>query len=72
MRETLERRWKAGIGLKRVLVAGAGELGRMVVDKILEHRELGYKVVGFVDDRAGGNHLGYRGLPLLGTLNEAA
>ena len=51
VRETLERRWKAGIGLKRVLVAGAGELGRMVVDKILEHRELGYKVVGFVDDR---------------------
>ena len=71
VRETLERRWKAGIGLKRVLVAGAGELGRMVVDKILEHRELGYKVVGFVDDRAGGDHLGYRGLPLLGTLNEA-
>ncbi len=71
VRETLERRWKAGIGLKRVLGAGAGELGRMVVDKILEHRELGYKVVGFVDDRAGGDHLGYRGLPLLGTLNEA-
>ncbi len=71
VRETLERRWKAGIGLKRVLVAGAGELGRMVVDKILEHRELGYKVVGFVDDRAGGDHLGYRGLPLLGTLSEA-
>lgn len=71
VRETLERRWKAGIGLKRVLVAGAGELGRMVVDKILEHRELGYKVIGFVDDRAGGDHLGYRGLPLLGTLSEA-
>jgi Undecaprenyl-phosphate glucose phosphotransferase len=71
VREALERRWRAGIGLKRVLVAGAGELGRMVVDKILEHRELGYKVVGFVDDRAGGDHLGYRGLPLLGTLAEA-
>lgn len=71
VRETLERRWRAGIGLKRVLVAGAGELGRMVVDKILEHRELGYKVIGFLDDRAGGDHVGYRGLPLLGTLAEA-
>jgi Undecaprenyl-phosphate glucose phosphotransferase len=71
VRETLERRWRAGIGLKRVLVAGAGELGRVVVDKILEHRELGYKVIGFLDDRAGGDHLGYRGLPLLGTLAEA-
>ena len=27
-------------------------------------------VVGFVDDRAGGDHIGYRGLPLLGTLSE--
>jgi Undecaprenyl-phosphate glucose phosphotransferase len=71
MREILERRWRAGIGLKRILIAGAGDLGRLVADKILEHRELGYQIVGFVDDRAGGDHLGYRGLPLLGTLEEA-
>jgi Undecaprenyl-phosphate glucose phosphotransferase len=71
MREILERRWRAGIGLKRILIAGAGDLGRMVADKILEHRELGYQIVGFVDDRASGDHLGYRGLPLLGTLEEA-
>jgi Undecaprenyl-phosphate glucose phosphotransferase len=70
VREVLERRWRAGIGLKRVLIVGAGELGRLVADKVLEHRELGFKVVGFVDDRAGGDHLGYRGLPLLGTLTE--
>ena len=71
VRQVLERRWRAGIGLKRVLIAGAGELGRLVADRILEHRELGFQVVGFVDDRAGGDHLGYRGLPLLGTLDEA-
>jgi FlaA1/EpsC-like NDP-sugar epimerase len=41
-----------------------------VVDKLLEHHELGYKVIGFVDDKAGGDHIGYRGLPLLGTLDE--
>jgi Undecaprenyl-phosphate glucose phosphotransferase len=72
MREALERRWRAGIGLKRILIAGSGDLGRLVADKILEHRELGYQIIGFVDDRAGGDHLGYRGLPLLGTLDEAA
>src|SRR5262249_47599537 len=65
-----ERRWRAGIGLKRILIAGAGDLGRMVADRILQHRELGYQVIGFVDDRAGGDHIGYRGLPLLGTLAE--
>jgi Undecaprenyl-phosphate glucose phosphotransferase len=71
-REALERRWAAGIGLRRILIAGSGELGRMVADRILEHRELGYQIVGFVDDRAGGDHLGYRGLPLLGRLDDAA
>ncbi|MGZ9038975.1 MAG: nucleoside-diphosphate sugar epimerase/dehydratase, partial [Burkholderiales bacterium] len=71
VREVLERRWKAGIGLKRILIAGAGDLGRVVAEKILQHGELGYQVIGFVDDRAGGDHLGYRGLPLLGTLADA-
>jgi Undecaprenyl-phosphate glucose phosphotransferase len=72
VREVLERRWRAGIGTKRILIAGAGVLGRVVAEKILQHRELGYQVIGFVDDRAGGDHLGYRGLPLLGTLADAA
>jgi Undecaprenyl-phosphate glucose phosphotransferase len=72
MREVLERRWRAGIGLKKILIAGCGDLGRLVADKILEHRELGYQIVGFVDDRAAGDHLGYRGFPLLGTLDDAA
>jgi Undecaprenyl-phosphate glucose phosphotransferase len=72
VRELLERRWRAGIGLKRVLIAGAGDLGRLVADRILQHRELGYQVAGFVDDRAGGDHIGHRGLPLLGTLAEMA
>jgi Undecaprenyl-phosphate glucose phosphotransferase len=67
----MERRWTAGVGLRRILIAGSGELGRMVADRMFEHRELGYRVVGFVDDRAGGDHLGYRGVPLLGTLAEA-
>ena len=71
VRRLLERRWRAGIGLKRILIAGAGDLGRLVADKILEHRELGYHIVGFVDDRAGGDFLGHRGLPLLGTLEDA-
>jgi Undecaprenyl-phosphate glucose phosphotransferase len=71
VREVLERRWRAGIGLKRILIAGSGELGRLVADKILEHRELGYQIVGFVDVKAAGDHLGYRGLPLLGTIEEA-
>jgi Undecaprenyl-phosphate glucose phosphotransferase len=72
VRELLEHRWRAGIGLKRILIAGAGDLGRMLADRMLQHRELGYQVIGFIDDRAGGDHLGYRGLPLLGKIAEVA
>ena len=72
IRELLERRWRAGVGLKRILIAGAGDLGRLVADRILQHRELGYQIVGFLDDKAGGDHIGHRGLPLLGTLAEVA
>src|SRR5207302_8357673 len=42
VRELLERRWRAGVGLKRILIAGAGDLGRMVADRVLQHREFGY------------------------------
>ena len=72
IREGLERRWRAGIGLKRILIAGSSDLGRLVADKILEHRELGYQIAGFIDDKSQGDHLGYRGLPLLGSLDEAS
>jgi len=72
VRQTLERRWRAGIGLKRILIVGAGELGKLVADKIIQHQELGYQIIGFLDDRAERDHLGYRGLPLLGTTAEAA
>jgi Undecaprenyl-phosphate glucose phosphotransferase len=70
-RHLLQRRWRAGIGLKRVLIVGVGDLGRMVADRILEHSELGFKLVGFVDDRAASTDaIGYRGLPLLGSTAE--
>jgi len=70
VRRVLESRFRRGIGLKRVLIAGAGDLARVVADKILEHGELGFRVVGFVDDRSTGDRIGYRGLPVLGSLAE--
>jgi len=71
VRDLLRRRWRAGIGLKRVLIAGAGDLGRLVADRLLEHSELGFKLIGFADDRAlSGDAIGYRGLPLLGSVDE--
>jgi len=71
VRELLRRRWRAGIGLKRVLIAGAGDLGRLVADRLIEHRELGFKLIGFIDDSAAtADTIGYRGLPLLGSVDQ--
>ena len=69
LRGYLERMWAAGHNVKRVLVAGAGDLGETVADTIMAHRELGYRVVGFLDD--GKAKSAVAGLPVLGTLDEA-
>ena len=71
VRLVMRRRIRAGLGVKRVLVAGAGELARQIADKILQHREFGYEIVGFVDDAADSDTMGYRGLPLLGRIDDA-
>lgn len=42
--------FRRGIGVERVLVVGCGETGRAVMGSIMARPELGYQVVGFVDD----------------------
>lgn len=41
---------RRGIGAKRVLLVGAGEVSRMVMRVLLANANLGYQVVGFLDD----------------------
>jgi Undecaprenyl-phosphate glucose phosphotransferase len=69
LRAYLKRMWSAGYNVRRVLVAGAGELGQQVAETILAHRELGFRLVGFVDDEA--PRVKERGgVPVLGTLDQ--
>lgn len=42
---------KRGHGVQRVLIVGAGETGRMIMSNTAAQPELGYDVVGFVDDK---------------------
>ncbi len=39
-----------GIGVRQVLLVGAGDVGRMVMRTAVARPELGYQVVGFLDD----------------------
>ncbi len=43
--------WQQGIAAERVLVVGAGPLGRTVMNTILRSPHLGYFLVGYLDDR---------------------
>lgn len=41
---------KYGIGVRRVLLVGVGDVGRMVMRTIAARPDLGYQLVGFLDD----------------------
>jgi FlaA1/EpsC-like NDP-sugar epimerase len=70
IRREREARWRRGLGLRNILIAGAGQLGRTVSDKFIDHQELGFRVVGFLDDRLRGEFAGHRGIPIVGGLDE--
>ena len=72
IRRYLEEAWRHGVGVRHVLVVGAGRLGRALVDKFLEHPEAGLRAVGFVDDDPGKRDSTHRGLPVLGTTADVA
>jgi len=66
----MARVWASTRHRQRALVAGAGELGRMVAEKLSRHRELGLDLVGFLDDDAGKAHGNFDGVPVLGGLDD--
>jgi exopolysaccharide biosynthesis polyprenyl glycosylphosphotransferase len=64
------RMWERGLGVLRTLVVGAGENGIRSVQKLQDSREVGYRVVGFVDDdkKKLGKKIG--GVPVLGGIGD--
>ncbi len=61
---------KRGIGVRRVLVVGAGEVGRAVIGSIVAHPELGYQIVGFVDDNPEKGHTDLGKIKALGEIDN--
>jgi Undecaprenyl-phosphate glucose phosphotransferase len=64
------QRWvqKRGTGVERVLIVGTGEVGRMILQKTQHAADLGYQVVGFVENTPGPTKV--MGYPVLGSINE--
>ncbi len=61
-----------GYNLHRILVVGAGNLGKEITYKLQAHRELGLQVVGFLDDDPGKAGRHFLNVPVLGTLEHIA
>lgn len=67
IRNRLHRR---GVGVENVLLVGAGEISRHVIRTVVARPDLGYKLVGFVDDDPEKNGKDIGRVPALGD-NEA-
>ncbi|MCX6561017.1 MAG: undecaprenyl-phosphate glucose phosphotransferase [Candidatus Aminicenantes bacterium] len=46
----MNRRYARGQNLQNVLIVGAGEQGRTVAQKLIEYKDLGFVIKGFLDD----------------------
>src|SRR4051794_19304369 len=64
------RGFRASRGARSVLIAGAGDGGRLVVREILRNPELGLNPVGFVDDDPTKRRIKVEGVRVLGTTRE--
>ena len=63
--------WQAqakGVGDDRVLLVGAGEIGRMLLQKIMGNPKMGYQVIGIVEKGEAIDEIA--GIPVLGGLAD--
>ncbi len=72
LREIQARMRQRGIGIERVLIVGAGAVGRSVLQTIVARPDLGYQVVGFVDDDPERSSTGIGRVPALGQISNLA
>jgi exopolysaccharide biosynthesis polyprenyl glycosylphosphotransferase len=68
----MKKRYAKGMNLKSVLVVGAGDMGKSVAEKLAQYKDLGFVVMGFLDDdRSEGEEVDVDGgIPVLGPLSE--
>jgi exopolysaccharide biosynthesis polyprenyl glycosylphosphotransferase len=66
----LGRLRQAGQGVDRLLIVGAGEVGRAVMRNIIAQPELGYQIVGFLDDDPAKSHTDIGPIKALGPVEN--
>jgi exopolysaccharide biosynthesis polyprenyl glycosylphosphotransferase len=68
----LARLRRRGVGVERLLIVGAAERGRALMRTIVARPELGYRVIGFLDDDPARNTINLGRFPALGAINGLA
>jgi len=58
--------YKRGVGVRRTLIVGAGEIGQGLAYKIQAEKETGYLAVGFLDDDPDKRSKKYHNVPVIG------
>ncbi len=56
---------KRGVGVSRVLIVGAGDVGRMVIRTVMAQPEFGYRIVALVDDHVESSSLSIGPVPTI-------
>ncbi len=69
-RYIITRRHRRGLGISRLLIVGAGEIGRSIMRTAVARPELGYRIVGFVDDDPERAETDIGNYPALGTTDK--
>jgi Undecaprenyl-phosphate glucose phosphotransferase len=70
IRNGLEALQRRGFNQHNILIAGAGELGRTLVDRIVTHEEFGLRAIGFLDDDDRKRGSVYQGVRVTGSLKD--
>ena len=70
IRRGLEALQRRGFNQHNILIAGAGELGRTLVDRIVSHEEFGLRAIGFIDDDERKRGSVYQGTRVIGSLKD--
>ena len=65
----IDRIRRSGRNLKRILIAGTGDLAHAVIDKMRLHQEFGFRITGMLGEDKDAQP--YRGIPVVGTLEDA-
>jgi len=68
----MKRRYAKGLNLKNVLIVGAGKMGQSVAQKLVDYKDLGFVVRGFLDDefKVGDEIQVDGGIKVLGSLGD--